>query len=48
MPHPIYRRNHWVCVVNPSSGTFDRLKPLLAEAYAIAVKRIEHRGGGHP
>ena len=48
MPHPIYGRSHWVCVVNPSSGTFDRLKPLLAEAYAIAVKRIERRRGGHP
>jgi|SRR5579864_1591036 len=39
MPHPIYGRNHWVCVLNPSDGTFEKLKPLLAEAYGIAVSR---------
>ena len=39
MPHPVYGRNHWVCVLNPSEATLDRLKPLLAEAYDRAVKR---------
>ena len=43
MPHPVYRRNHWVCVLNPSEKTFEKLKPLLAEAYAIAVRRIRKR-----
>ena len=32
-------RNHWVCVLNPSEATLERLKPLLAEAYDRAVKR---------
>jgi hypothetical protein len=39
MPHPVYGRNHFVCVLNPSDSTFDELKPLLKEAYEIAVKR---------
>ena len=43
MPHPVYGRNHWVCVLNPSDATFEKLKPLLAEAYDIAFRRIELR-----
>jgi hypothetical protein len=39
MPHPVYGRNHWVCVLNPSESTFETVTPLLAEAYGIAVKR---------
>jgi hypothetical protein len=39
VPHPVYGRNHFVCVLNPSDSTFDELKPLLKEAYEIAVKR---------
>ena len=44
MPHPVYGPNHWVCVLNPSEATFEMVKPLLAEAHAIAVRRA-HRGG---
>ena len=44
MPHPVYGPNHWVCVLNPSEATFERVKPLLAEAHTIAVRRA-HRGG---
>lgn len=39
MPHPVYGQNHWVCVLNPSEETFERLKPLLAESYERAVRR---------
>jgi len=39
MPHPVYGRNHFVCVLNPSDSTFESIKPLLKEAYEIAVKR---------
>jgi hypothetical protein len=39
MPHPVYGPNHWVCVLNPSDSTFETVRPLLAEAYDIAVKR---------
>lgn len=38
MPHPLYGRMHWICVLNPSEATFERLKPLLAEAYALSVR----------
>jgi len=40
MPHPVYARNHWVCVLNPSEATFHSLEPLLVEAYEIAVRRL--------
>ena len=43
MPHPVYGPNHWVCVLNPSETTFEKLKPLLTEAYRIAVRRFESR-----
>jgi hypothetical protein len=39
MPHPVYGRNHWVCVLNPSEATFEALQPLLREAYDRAVQR---------
>jgi hypothetical protein len=39
MPHPVYAPQSWVSVLNPSPPTFDRLKPLLAEAYARARSR---------
>jgi Family of unknown function (DUF6194) len=39
MPHPVYGPNHWVCVLNPSNETFRSLRPLLEDAYQVAVKR---------
>ena len=41
MPHPVYSRNHWLCVLNPSARTFDGLKPLIAEAHSQAMRRYE-------
>ncbi len=41
MPHPVYGRNHWVCVLNPSDATFEGLKPLLTAAYKAAVDRFD-------
>jgi uncharacterized protein DUF6194 len=43
MPHPVYGVNHWVCVLNPSDPTFARIRPLLDEAYEIAVRRNRDR-----
>jgi hypothetical protein len=40
MPHPVYGRQSWICVLNPSAETFERMKPLLREAYEIAVARV--------
>ena len=43
MPHPYYASQYWVCVVNPSSATFEEVRPLLAEAHAFAVRKAERR-----
>ena len=39
LPHPVYASQSWVSVLNPSEATFESVQPLLAEAYASAVKR---------
>lgn len=41
MPHPVYGGNHWACVLNPSDETFEEIKPLLDEAYAISRERAD-------
>ena len=43
MPHPVYAPQAWVCVLSPSVETFQTLKPLLEEAYAMAVDRQAKR-----
>ncbi|HEY8201594.1 MAG TPA: DUF6194 family protein [Actinomycetota bacterium] len=37
LPHPVYARAHWICVLNPSAARFEAVRPLLAEAYDLAV-----------
>lgn len=39
MPHPVYAYMAWVCVLSPGDATFERVKPLLADAYALARSR---------
>jgi hypothetical protein len=39
MPHPVYGKMYWVCVINPSAETFEAIRPLLAESYARAKDR---------
>jgi hypothetical protein len=39
IPHPVYGRQHWVSVLNPTDASFEAIKPLLAEAYELAVQR---------
>ncbi len=46
MPHPVYGRMYWVCVVNPTDETFaTQVRPLLDEAYAMAASKYEKKGG---
>jgi hypothetical protein len=45
LPHPVYGRQYWVCVLNPSEATFEAAKPLLGEAYELARKRNPKAGG---
>ena|SRR5438132_5948314 len=46
MPHPVYARQYWVCVLNPSAETFEAARPLLAAAYALAVSKRTRGGAG--
>ena len=39
MPHPEYGRVYWICVLNPSDATFEKIKLLLADAYDLAVRK---------
>jgi hypothetical protein len=39
MPHPVYGNMFWLCVLSPSDSTFAKVRPLLAEAYAVALTR---------
>lgn len=43
MPHPDYSSQHFLCVLSPSEATFERIRPMLAEAYEVAVKRYNKR-----
>ncbi len=44
MPHPVYGRMYWVCILNPDDETFEtKVRPLLLEAYEMAVNKYEKR-----
>jgi Family of unknown function (DUF6194) len=43
MPHPDYAAQSFICVLSPSAATFERLQPMLAEAYEIARRRYARR-----
>lgn len=45
MPHPVYGKMYWVCVLNPGETTLEAVvRPLLDEAYAMArAKYAKHR-----
>ncbi len=42
-PHPVYGWMGWISVLNPSQATFDRMLPLLSQAYDKARKAFEKR-----
>jgi len=39
MPHPVYGRQHWVCILNPDEHKWEQTLPLIAEAYDRAKAR---------
>src|SRR5438874_502400 len=43
MPHPVYGKMYWVCVLNPGEATFESVRSLLAEAYEMAVSKYAKR-----
>ena len=48
MPHPDYSSQHFLCVLSPGEETFEKIRPMLAEAYDIAVKRYDRRKARQP
>ena len=44
LPHPVYARQHWISILNPSDATFrDVVVPLLTEAHdRLAARRVRH------
>lgn len=42
-PHPVYGWMAWISVLNPSSDTFEQVKPLLAEAHRMATAKFRKR-----
>ena len=44
LPHPVYARQRWLAILNPSRETFDQtVKPLIAEAYERLAKQRGRR-----
>jgi len=44
IPHPVYSKQRWIAILNPSRNSFDDVvKPLIAEAYQ-RLARTKRRG----
>lgn len=44
LPHPVYGKQYWVAILNPSAATFEAMvRPLLAEAHARSEARDARR-----
>jgi hypothetical protein len=43
LPHPDYSAQFFICVLSPSDATFEQVRPLLAEAYEIAILKFNRR-----
>jgi hypothetical protein len=46
LPHPVYAKQLWISILNPSDATFrDVVRPLLSEAHdRLAAQRARHEG----
>jgi Family of unknown function (DUF6194) len=45
IPHPVYAKQRWIGILNPSRETFDAIvKPLIAEAYERLARPRGRRG----
>lgn len=43
LPHPVYGWMSWICSLNPSEETFEKLKPYIQEAYEYAIEKYIKR-----
>ena len=41
MPHPVYAWMAWICCLNPTKKTLDKLNPLIKEAYEYAKEKYK-------
>lgn len=41
LPHPVYAKQHWMCVLNPQQS-WPMVRQLLAEAYAFSVRKYDN------
>ena len=39
MPHPEYSSQFFICVLSPSEATFEKIRPMIDEAYNTAKNR---------
>jgi uncharacterized protein DUF6194 len=48
VPHPVYAKQHWISILNPSEASFrDAVIPLIAEAPdRVAAVHARHIGIG--
>jgi len=47
MPHPVYAKQRWVAIVNPTPPTFEvKVKPLLDEAYRRLARTLRRPPAG--
>lgn len=47
VPHPVYKAQGWVSIVNPGPDSSDLAVRLLQEAYESAKRRATRRPSGH-
>lgn len=40
MPHPEYAQYHYICILAPSEGSFEKVNSYLTEAYDIAKRHF--------
>jgi hypothetical protein len=43
MPHPLYAKQAFVCILTPDHDAFESIKPLLTEAYMLVAARHARR-----
>ncbi|HEX8026636.1 MAG TPA: DUF6194 family protein, partial [Candidatus Limnocylindrales bacterium] len=47
VPHPVYAKQLWISILNPSRRTYDdEVRPLLAEAYERVARSARRKAAG--
>ena len=43
LPHPVYAWMSWICILNPTEETFEKIKPYIQESYEYAIEKFLKR-----